>query len=240
MKRLFLFLITLTCIGLMVFYLSSTYKKGLIPQNNKIPQESKTNDVIKSEITFEGLIKSARFEKCSIVLTSSNGKDYTIGKILGGGEDGTVCLAEPKYEISDSGKFFVFEDLSGGVDLWVRIFSVKTKTIDTLGVWGTSWLLDLEFLPNDKLAILSGYPEIPQEQWLSVINLPALYEKYPDTIDEHGYFKYDILNENSKDLDIIETQGGYFKLLKDKNNLILYGGTETNPVVRGTFPIDTL
>lgn len=240
MKRLFLLLITLICIGFTVFYLLSTYKKSLIPRNEKVSQESKTGEVINKKRAFEGLIKKVKFDNCEIEILSSDGKNYVIGEISGGGKDGTVCLTEPKYQISDSGKYLVFEDLSGGVDLWVRVFSVTTKTIDTLAVWGTSWLLDLEFLPNDKLAILSGYPEIPQEQWLSVINLPALYEKYPDTIDDNGYFKYDILNDNSKELDILETQGDYFMLFREGNSLILHGGNENDPVVRGTFQIDTL
>ena len=107
-------------------------------------------------------------------------------------------------------------------------------------MWGTSSLLALEFLDDDKVAILSGYPDIPKEQWLNVYDIPALYSNYPNSVNEYNYFDWYVLQENKVELSVTPTEGDYFHMERSSAELVLYGGTSDEPVLRDSYPIKEL
>jgi hypothetical protein len=213
------------CVILVIFTFLLLNLKNPVPQYQP-PEEIKTVTV--------ATMQSVSFENCDIAITTSTGEKKIAGQLATSGSEQIDCILNPKHQISTSGKYLIFEDVSGGVDLWIRVYSIEAEQINTLGVLGTSSLLDLEFLDNDQVALLAGYPDIPNEQNLVIYDLPKLYKDYPNNLDEYGYFMYN-LEASKKTLPIRPLAGNHFDLTKDSERLYLYGGDTNNPVKRNEF-----
>lgn len=198
---------------------------------------NKTLDKNNSAI-FAGKISSVKFENCTVSVISTDGNTYIVGKLssLGGSENN--CIKNPEFSISESRQYLIFEDVSGGIDLALKIFSTETKVVNTLNILGTSSLLKTKFLYNDKLVIYSGYKDAPPEQWVNIYDIPEIYNNYKSNVSKYGYLE---LNDASvKKLDITPATGSYFELISDKDTLTIYGGTQSSPTIRGSFKISEL
>lgn len=140
------------------------------------------------KIEFDGLISEAEMVDCDIFIKSTNGNDYRIFGLesLGGTEKN--CIKNPHYAISKSGDFFVFENVSGGVDTVIQIFSTKTKVVNTLFVLGPSvYLTEIIFLENNVLETRTKNVD-SQEEVSSKYDIDKLYSNFPNNVNEYGYF----------------------------------------------------
>ncbi len=189
-----------------------------------------------TENTPSGKITSASFENCKVSITDTSGERYFIGRVTGDDIPTKKCTKTPRFAISDSGKYMVFEDVSGGVDLWIRIYSIEKNKINTLAVWGTSSLLDIEFLANDKLMLFSGHAEIPDEQGIGLFDIPAIYTNY-SLISDTDYLETD---KYESDLDVRDVSGDFFDIVEIGNKVNVFGGTKSRPILRAEFNISDL
>lgn len=180
------------------------------------------------------IIESVYFKDCTIFVKTLT-KEFPIGKLEDSGGDSPKCIANPKYEISKSGKYLIYEDISGGVDLAIKIYSLDINKTNTFAVWGTSSLLDIEFLKDDRLILWSGYPDIPAEQYAAIYDLKSLYENYNSNVDENGYLK---IEDYKNIIALTPAEGKYFKIDVKGNKAYLYGGTPGNHILRGEFEIN--
>lgn len=187
-----------------------------------------SNEFLKSTAT----IKTVAFNKCDIIITDSEGNTSKIGTF------NEACLRNPSFIISDSRKYMIFQDVSGGVDSEIRIYSIEQNAINTLDIFGTSLILDMEFIVNDKALILNGYPDIPDEQWLISYDIPALYQDYQTNVDKYGNLwaagKYE------KRLPIRPVEGNYFDIVEMGKKVSVFGGEQQKPILRGEFEIKDL
>ena len=126
-------------------------------------------------------IVSAEITKdCKLLVTTSLGERKTAADIFDRGYGDVVgCREGLVTRVSPSGRYVAFEDVSGGVDSMTRIYSLEQDRTTTLSVTGTSVIADMEFLPDDRLALLNGYPG-SDEYHLGVSDIPQLYERYDD------------------------------------------------------------
>lgn len=227
MKRTILTVVFVILLSASIYFLLST-------------KYSDKNVVLNKEdtVTFTGKISSVKFEACNVSVTSTDGNTYIVGKLssLGGSENN--CIKNPEFSISESGQYLIFEDISGGIDLAIKIFSTETKVLDTLDVLGTSSLLAAEFLYNDKLVIYNGYKGIPDEQWVNVYDIPKIYQDYKNNVTEYGYLEFN--DSTLKRLEIKPENASYFEITSDREKLTIYGGTPSSPTIRGSFKIEEL
>ena len=128
------------------------------------------------------IIQSAEIGKdCNLQIKTTN-KTFSISTELkyGGTEN---CAIRPYGKISPSQKYLVYADSSGGVDSAFLVFDLAHGKKFTLGVWGTSSIMDYIFLPDDQVAVINGYPDIFEEQWLGLIDLPKIFTDYQTNFD---------------------------------------------------------
>lgn len=204
-------------------------KNKLFPEN-KFP--SAKNTIIDKKINT---IKQVMFDGCDIVVRDESGVNHKIGEL---GDGSAKCGMPSKYIVSDSGKYLMFADVMGGVDLWIRIFSTETGVINTFDVWGTSALLDMEFLPNDKVVTLNGYRGTLDEQYLSLYDIPALYQDYENNLIElSGYLR---VNKYKTALQLKPVKSEHGDIVRIGNTLTVYGGTVEKPVLRAEYSISKL
>jgi hypothetical protein len=198
-----------------------------------------TKPLLKNSTGMDKII-SAKFVDCEIKINTEEGITKTIGHycmddVVNYTNGGTTA---PRYILSDSGKYLLYTDISGGVDTALRIYSFQRDHISTFVVWGTSSVLDMVFLPTDKVAILFGYPNIPEEQTLGIYDIPAIYGNFSEAVDpENDYLK---LEKYTKTMHIAQVKGDYFDLVISDEKLTLYGGFKTTPVIRGVFDLYSL
>lgn len=149
-------------------------------------------------------ILKAEFIDCTVSIYLDSGEKLEIGNLNGSGMKNPPCLVNTSYKVSSSGKYMAFEDVSGGLDSTIRIFSLTQNIITTLYVGGTSTIMDYTFLPGGSLAVLSGYPNIFEEQWLTIYNVQSLYEDYKNNILNNPYpqieNQFSLQNKHSKSL----------------------------------------
>src|SRR3989344_5453016 len=112
-------------------------------------------------------------------------------------------------EISPSKKYAAFQDISGGIDSMVKIFSAEYKRAFQLYVYGTSIIYGVEFLPEDKLLVLNGYP---QEPYLTVYDIEKLFADYPNDIDTTYWYFKDV-SKHSKSFQLPKDQYYSYKIV---------------------------
>lgn len=145
-----------------------------------------TNPPIPKTSTLSEKINSAYLhENCKIIVTSGE-KDYEVATGLAGGMN-FKCKPSTIGKISPSGKYLAYEDMSGGIDSVLALFTVDYGRSVTLGVWGSSTIMDYTFLPDDKLIAINGYPDVFNEQWLSLFHLSKIFDNFSDNFNEEYY-----------------------------------------------------
>ncbi len=202
-NRYLIFLLPLIAILLIVSsFFIGRYSNKLVQtkDNNKIgkaeqtPTSTSTNPTPritnpptpKTSTSNEKIISAYLDKNCKITVTSSE-KDYELVTGLAGGMN-FKCKPLTIGETSPSGKYLAYEDVSGGIDSVMALFSLDYGRSVTLGVWGTSTIMDYTFLPDDKLIAINGYPDIFDEQWLSVFELPKIFSDFSNNFNEEYYY----------------------------------------------------
>ncbi len=145
-------------------------------KEESIPLEIRLGKITAAEMTSDCRVKVTAGEKVTFLKTGMMG-------IV------TTCTVGAVGEISPSGYFLAYSDMSGGVDSVLKLYSAKHDEAFTLGVFGTSEIFDTLFLPNEKLAMLGGYPGLPAEQTLTLYDIPKIIQKIPGNLDEYHYIR---------------------------------------------------
>ena len=125
------------------------------------------------------------------------------------------CQSGIRFRTSASGKFIAVESLSGGIDSKMTVFSAPNQQAITLDVYGTSAIFDFIFLSQDYLAVLTGYPSLPDEQYLTIYNIDEIFTSFSNTIDpETNYYIGHLLDKtldiptHSLDVASLDSVGG--------------------------------
>jgi hypothetical protein len=166
---------------------NKTEKTGLTPTTTTNPTPKTTNPPIPKTSTPSEKITSAYLsDDCKITVASSE-KNYEVATGLAGGMS-FKCIPSSIGKISPSGKFLAYEDVSGGIDSVMALFTIEYGRNVTLGVWGTSTIMDYIFLPDDRFITINGYPDIFDEQWLSVFELPKIFSDFSNNFNEEYFY----------------------------------------------------
>ncbi len=119
----------------------------------------------------------------------------------------TICLDDERLiQTSNFGEYLAFGGGIGGVDSVVYVYHLHQDSTVLLGVFGTSKIKDLLFVREDVLAVLSGYPGIPEHHWLSVYNIPEIFSDYSQNTTK--------ISENLTKFDVIPSDIRYSNLVK--------------------------
>lgn len=220
-------LIVSICIGVIIvfsgtiIYLLAANRLSLIGGNSSIKnppvaseptKQPMTEKIISSEVTVEDCKIKLNTTKGDILLTTEYSKSYPE----------TKCYQFLLNKVSPSGRYAVFQDISGGLDSALRIYSLEYNENIQLNVFGTSKIFDISFLPDDKLISLSGYEGIYNEQSLTVFDLSGLFADYPSNIDEQ-YKYFTNLNLYEKNITLPDIGKDYSSLAVSDGVLKIYG-----------------
>lgn len=155
-------------------------------QNEQIVNQTKN---IPEVASYEAILAAYWTPECEISV-KTNRREFKLASNLY--SDNSKCANSSSFYVgvSPNGKFLAYEDLSGGVDPQVRLYSLdKTKRFmgDVVVTYGPSAYLNMLFLPNGKLALVSG--DSAEEKYsINIINVEGLYTVYPNNIDEENYY----------------------------------------------------
>lgn len=207
----------------------------LLKQTNQLT--SSGTPVPENNTTEESFINNVIFEKCTIIITDDKGNRKKIGEMRLQTDKNQPCLTNPKFIVSDSRKYFMFEDVSNGQDLELRMYSIERNKLDSFYTWKNVHILDMEFLQNDKVLIFIGQPELPDEQQLSLYNIPALYADYENNVDKYGNLWS---HKFETKLPITPSSGNYIDIVEIGKKVSIFGGTINKPVLRAEFNISDL
>lgn len=188
-----------------------------------------TEKIISSEVTVEG---------CKIKVNTTKDEVFLDTNFLEFNPQ-TKCHQFVLNRVSPSGKYVVFQDISGGVDSMLQVYSLEHDEVVQLDVFGTSDIFDISFLPDDKLIALYGYKGIYKEQYLKVFNLSGLFLAYPSNIDKQ-YKYFTNLAQNSKNITLPDIGKDYFSLLVSGGKLKIYGTGGVNAGVLKEYSFDEL
>lgn len=130
-----------------------------------------------SQQTQEKMISSAVTYDCQVEV-KTNKREFSLPTNLSSGS--FKCHQFFLSAVSPTGKFLAHQDLSGGVDSMVRIYSLKENDTLQLDVLGTSEIADMLFTKDDKLVVLNGYEK---EMSFRVYDIPGLFRGYPNNVD---------------------------------------------------------
>lgn len=174
----------------------------------------------------------------SLRVTTTSG-DHLID-INGLGIKNPPCLQNPKYRISDSKTYMAFQDISGGIDSMIRIYSAQQNEAVQLDVYGTSSIFDFVFLPGDYLAVMSGYPNILEEQYLTIYNIPGLYKNYPAGLHPEYKAFTTALNGNKRSVEIptLTERVNNFRVTNDR--LEILGVPANGPKILARLPLNEI
>lgn len=230
-SKLFLFIIIALPLGILIYTQQNNIKafldQVLIGEQTYVETPT-SSGALQSTAT----IRTVAFNKCDITITDSDSNSSKIGAL------NDPCSDSPKFIISDSRKYLVFEDKTDGNRLEIWIYSIEQNTINSLAVLGVSSVLDMEFISEDKMVILYGNPNSKDEQYLSSFNIPALYQDYQNNVDKYGNLwaagKYE------KRLPITPVEGKYFDIVEMGKKVSVFGGEQQKPILRGEFDIKDL
>lgn len=193
-----------------------------------IPTKQPTTDkIISSEVTVED---------CKIKVVTTKGEIFLDTQFLEFYPQ-TRCYQFVLNDVSPSGKYIVFQDISGGLDSMLRVYSLEHNDTIVLDVFGTSNIFDISFLPDDKLISLYGYKGIYKEQYLKVFDLSGLFGSYPSNVNKHKYFT---TNQYSKNITLPDIGRDYFSLSVSDGKLKIYGTGGVNAGILKEYSFDEL
>lgn len=236
--------------GLLMIVGSVTYlwwmnqKVGTSPTQTEVPVENTQYRLISAKVEAKD---------CSIQIETSEAPINVKTKFKPGiskCEEFSIVLPSP------SGQIVAFEDLSEGIDSWLKIYSAKHKSTIGVEVLGTSSILGMTFLPDDRLAVLHGYG-LTGEQWLRVYDLPKLIAEYPENAENNAEtvnqntagqnpeskissFSEATVSQATSMLDLPPIKGNYQYIQLDGKELKLFGseGVKSKPLA--IFNIDSI
>lgn len=133
-------------------------------------------------------ILKAEVEDCRLEV-ETNFRKFEVETNIGKVYPRIECFEPFHRTVSGSDRFLAFEDLSGGVDRTVEVYSVDKKDAVRLEVLGTSRIMDMKFGGGDVLLILHGYPDVYDRQFLARYDVAGLFSEYPENVRlDGGYF----------------------------------------------------
>ncbi len=164
---------------------------------NELISSQQTQDTVNIQNTKKSILDYGLKSECTLRIDFDGGGHTSLDL-----QPGLHCTEEHlPVNISNFGEYLAYTEKTGGVDSVVNIYNLERDNVTTLFVYGTSEIIDLIFLPNDILAVLNGYPKIPEEHWLTVYNIPDLYDNYADNTENYeggrNYFKFDRTSPDS-------------------------------------------
>jgi hypothetical protein len=165
-KHLFLLLSSLVLLALLPTLILRILETRLLPPK-KINLQTIQEKIISSEVTYDCQIKVKTDKKEFFLPTNLD-----VEKIK--------CYQFVLSTVSPSGNFLAYEDISGGVDSMVWIYSLEEDARLQLDVLGTSAIKDILFDKDDRLIVLNGYDE---EMSFRVYDIPGLFKGYPGNVD---------------------------------------------------------
>ena len=192
-------------------------------------KQPSTEKIISSEVTVE---------ECKIKLSTTKGEVFLDTNFLKFNPQ-TKCYQFVLNRVSPSGKYVVFQDISGGIDSMLRVYSLEHNETIQLDVFGTSDIFDISFLPDDKLITLYGYRRIYKEQYLKVFDLSGLFAAYPSNIDKQ-YKYFTNLSQYSKNITLPDIGKDYFSLSVSGGKLKIYGTGGVNAGTLKEYTFDEL
>jgi len=145
---------------------------------------------------------------------------------------------------SPSGKIVAYEDLAGGIDSWLKIYSAEFNESIGVEILGASSILSMAFLPDDKLAVLHGYG-LTSERWLRIYDLPQLLNQYPDNLSSKkttDIIQFDeiAVSRSTSILDLPKSQESYHYLAVKEDKLQLFGSKGIGTKVLAEFDISQI
>src|SRR3989344_7658429 len=165
---------------------------------------SEEEKIVSAEYTYD----------CKVEVVTNKASYFVDTAYLKSGTGLTNCSGYDYAVVSPSGKYVAYQDISGGIDSMVKIYSVERKEAFQLYVYGTSTVYDMLFLPDDSLVVLNGYPE---ETYANVYDIALLFSDYPNDLDTQ-YKYFNDLNNHTKPL-LLPTKGNYDTLFIEGENL---------------------
>lgn len=143
----------------------------VLQQKNNLFQDRSNRELITIPPAEPIITQVAATKECTIQVTTSGETIF-----LPTAFDPTIAKCE-KYVVSTlspSGMFVAFEDLSSTkIDALVSLYELTSNRVFTLDDFGTESVLDLKFLPNNRLLVLYSQG-ISGEQKLRLYDLPSL------------------------------------------------------------------
>jgi hypothetical protein len=123
--------------------------------------------IVASEVTVKD---------CKIKITT-NKREFLVDTEIGNLNPNERCYQYLLNQVSPSGKYVVFQDLSGGIDSALRVYSLENDSTRWLTVLGTSSIFDFGFQPNtDRIFIFNGYSGLYDEFYLGYEEVAELFK----------------------------------------------------------------
>ncbi|MBI4058425.1 hypothetical protein HY408_01525 [Candidatus Gottesmanbacteria bacterium] len=130
----------------------------------------------------EKMVSSEVTDRCQIRITTNQGREFYLNTAYETTDtNNSRCYQFLLNKISPSGDFLVYQDISGGVDSQLSVYTILNRNNEghNLRVFGSATIKEIEFLPDDKLVALIGIAGDSQTWSLFSMDLAKLYEEYP-------------------------------------------------------------
>lgn len=159
----------LTLAGVVV--LGCAFTMLVLQQKNNLFQDRSAQELIAIPPAEPVITQVTATRECTIQVTTSGENTF-----LPTAFDPAIAKCE-KYVVSTlspSGNFVAYEDLSSTkIDALVSLYELTSNRVFTLDDFGTESVLDMKFLPNNRLLVLYSQG-ISGEQKLRLYDLPGL------------------------------------------------------------------
>ncbi len=175
----------------------------LFLQQNKSLEENQLDQITNPTSSEPKITQVTVLADCTVQLTISGNT-----KTLPTAFDPAIAKCE-KYTVSSlspSGTYAAFEDLSSsGVDAVVSLYEITNDRVFTLDDFGTESVLDMVFLPNNRLLVLYSQG-ISGTQSLRLYDIPNLEPLLADVAPE-GDLSSETLNPFVFERDLNDAKG---------------------------------
>ena len=203
--------------ALIIYYIITVLPRTLFTSLSKNISQTDEKIILSEVISSECKIKITTTKRMFFLNT-----DYLSYQM--------ACPQSLLNQFSPSGKFVVFQDISGGADSALKVYPIKYNDLISLDNFGSSTIFDIIFLPNDMLAILNGYQGSFNEQYLRIYDLDGLFYTYPANLDEN-YRNFTNLNEYTKIINLPDVGKDYRFLSVTNKTLQIHGTAGTQSEV---------
>lgn len=173
------------------------------------------------------MIMSAEVDDCTLRV-KTNFKSFTVETNIGELYPRIDCFDPFHKAVSSSGRYLAYQDISGGVDSVVEVYSVDKGKSVRLDVLGTSQIFDMEFGSGERLFVLNGYEGIYDEQYLIAYDVGGLFSEYPENVRIDGnyftnvkrYLEQFSLPEKGENYREVKLENGLVKLFGESGDLL--------------------